>query len=120
MQQSALWHDTIYDAMSGAVLAAGGPKKVSARLWPTLDTSSATSRLRGCLSPDHAQKMCPEELLMLAKLARDGGDNSIMEFLARELGCEVKALQPAEAKKRAKKARVSALLSELARLSEDE
>lgn len=118
--QAELWHDTIFDALGAAVQAAGGAKKVAGKLWPALDSTSATARLRACLNPEHAQKLCPAEFLMLAKLARDVGDNSIMEFLARELGYEVKALAPAEAKKRVKKARVASLLAELARLSEDE
>lgn len=119
MQQD-LWHDTIFDALGAAVQAAGGAKRIAGKLWPALDSASATARLRGCLNPEHAQKLCPAELLMLARLARDAGDNSVMEFLARDLGYEIKPLAPAEAKKRAKKARVSALLAELARLSEDE
>ncbi len=118
--QAELWHDTVFDALGAAVQAAGGAKKVAGRLWPALDSTSATARLRGCLNPEHAQKFCPAELLMLAKLARDAGDNAIMEFLARELGYEIKSLAPVEAKKRAKKARMAALLAELAKLSEDE
>jgi hypothetical protein len=118
--QQALWHDTIFDALGAAVQAAGGVKKVAGKLWPSLDPTSATARLRGALNPDHAQKLCPAELLMLAKLARDVGDNSLMEFLARELGYEVRALEPEEAKKRAKRVRRLALLEELKRLEDEE
>lgn len=118
--QVELWHDTIFDALGAAVQAAGGAKKVAGKLWPALDSTSATARLRGCLNPEHAQKLCPEEFVMLVRLAREVGDSSVMEFMARELGYELKALAPAEAKKRAKKARVASLLAELARLSDDE
>jgi hypothetical protein len=119
MMQTALWHDTIFDALGGAVQAAGGAKKVAGKLWPTLDSTSATARLRACLNPDHAQKLCPAELLMIARLAREVGDSSVMEFLARELGYEITPLAAEETKKRAKKARRMALLEELRRLEDE-
>lgn len=120
VQQSDLWHDTIYEALAATVAAAGGPKRVAPKIWPAMDQTSAITRLRTSIDPNHAQKLCLEELILLGKLGRDVGDNSLMAFLARELGCEVKPLAPAEAKKKAKKARVSVLLAEFARLLEDE
>jgi len=120
MQQSQLWHDSVYDALGAAVEAAGGRKKVAAKLWPALDSDSATARLRGGLNPEHAQKLDPAELLMIGRLARDGGDDSLMQFFAREWGYEVEPLSAPEAKKRAKKQRVSALLAELSRHLDDE
>jgi hypothetical protein len=118
--QQVLWHDTIFDALGAAVQAAGGTKRVAGKLWPTLDSTSATARLRGCLNPDHAQKLCPEELLAVMRLGKEAGDNSAMEFLARELGYELKPLSPGEAKKRAKRVRRLALLEELKRLEDEE
>jgi len=120
MLQHELWHDTIYEALAATVAAAGGPKKVAPKIWPALDESSAITRLRTSINPDHAQKLCLEEFVLLGKLGRDAGDNSLMTYLGRELSCEVKPLAPIEAKRRAKKVRMSALLAELARLSEDE
>ena len=118
--QQALWHETIFDSLGSAVQAAGGPKRVAARLWPTLDSTSATARLRSSLNPEHAQKLGPEETSMIIRLAREAGDNSIMEFLAREHGYELKPLAPAEAKKRAKRVRRLALLEELKQLEDEE
>lgn len=118
--QQVLWHDTIFDAVGSAVQAAGGAKKVAGKLWPALDSTSATARLRASLNPDHAQKLCPLELLLILRLAKEIGDNSIMDFLARDAGYEIKPLAPIEAKKRAKRVRRLALLDELKRLEEDE
>jgi hypothetical protein len=118
--QHELWHDTIFDALGSAVQVAGGVKKVAARLWPTLDVTSATARLRGCLNPDHAQKLCPEETLMILRLAKEAGDNSVMQFLARDLGYEINPLTPIETAKRAKRAKKLALLEELKRLEDEE
>jgi hypothetical protein len=120
VQQSDLWHDNVLDALGGAVQAAGGVKRVAGKLWPTLEQTTAAARLRGSLNPDHAQKLDPDELLAIARLGKESGDNSVMEFLARELGYELKPLAPAEAKKRAKRIRRLALLEELKRLEDEE
>lgn len=120
MQQEQLWHDTIFDALGAAVQAAGGVKKVAGSLWPTLDSTSAQARLRAGLNPDHAQKLCLQEKMMIQRLAKDAGDNSVMEFEARHLGYEVVALSSGETKKRARRARKLALLEELKRLEDEE
>lgn len=121
MQQNQLWHDTGEEAAAAGVAAAGGVKKVAGRLWPAMDAEKAATKLRGCLSPEHLQKPDIDELAMLMKLARDEGDDiSLLAWFARFANCEVKRLSPVEAKRKVKKARMSALLAELARLSEDE
>ncbi len=118
--QQELWHETIFDALAGTVQAAGGTSKVARKLWPTLDSVSGPARLRACLNVDHAQKLCIEEMLLIAKIGKDAGDNSLMGFLARELGYDVKPISAVEAKKIAKRARKLALLEELKRLEQDE
>lgn len=120
MEQADLWHETIFDAVGTAVKAAGGPKKIVPKLWPAVPEGQAAQRLRDAINPEHAQKLCLSEFVHVARLAKDAGDNSIMEFLARDLGYELKALAPADAKKRAKRARRLALLDELKRLDDDE
>jgi hypothetical protein len=118
--QHQLWHDTIFDALGSAVQVSGGVKKVSAKLWPALTTDAATIRLRSCLNPDHPQKLCPEELLLVLRLAKEAGDNSVMTFLARSLGYEIIPLTPVETEKRAKRAKKLELLEQLKRLEDDE
>lgn len=120
MQQSELWIETIFDALGSAVKSAGGAKQVAKALWPALDELTARSRLRGGINAEHSQKLCVEEIILLAKHAKAAGDNSIMEFLARELGYEIKSLTPAEAKKRSRKQRINALLAEASRLSQED
>lgn len=119
MQQD-LWHDTIFDALGSTVQAVGGTSKVAKKLWPTLDSVSGPARLRACLNVDHAQKLCIEEMLLIARLGKEMGDGSVMNFLARDLGYEVKPIAPGEVKKLAKKAKKLALLEELKRLEQDE
>lgn len=118
MQQD-LWHDTIFDALGASVQAAGGVKKVASKLWPALDSTSATARLRAGLNPEHAQKLCLLEVQMILRLAMEAGDASVMQYLARDLGCEFTVLSPAEAKKRLKRARRLDLLEQLKRLEDE-
>lgn len=56
MLQTDLWDDSILDALGSAVRAAGGPGTVARKLWPAIEESSRTARLRACLNPDHAQR----------------------------------------------------------------
>lgn len=117
--QQALWHDSIYDALGAAVQAAGGVKAVAGKLWPTLGSDVASARLRGGLNPEHAQKLAPEDVMAIAALARAVGDHSVGLFIARDLAYELTPLDPADAEKRARKARRAALLAELQRLEEE-
>jgi hypothetical protein len=94
MNQRVLFHDSIYDALGGAVQAAGGVKRVSAALWPALSTEVAAARLRSGLNPEHAQKLCPSEVLHVARLAREAGDHSVMQYLAAELGYRIEPVSP--------------------------
>jgi hypothetical protein len=95
MHQPALFHDSIFDALGTAVQAAGGVKRVAAALWPTLATEAACARLRGALNPEHAQKLCPLELVAIGRLARVAGDSSVMRYLAAEWGfAEPQPIEP--------------------------
>lgn len=121
-EQVPLWHDSIEDAIGTAVQALGGAKVVAAHLWPVLARSkpeTAYTRLRHSLNPEKPEKLSPDELVTVARLAVEIGEHSIGKYLARELGYELKTLPPGDAKKRAKRARRLALLEELQRLEDE-
>jgi hypothetical protein len=120
MLQTELWHDSILDALGAAVRSAGGAGTVAKKLWPALEEASRTARLRGCLNPDHPQKLDPEEFVLIGSLAKAAGDSSLMQYLAREWGYEVKALSPGESKKLVKRSRKLALLEQLRQLEIEE
>jgi hypothetical protein len=82
--QNALFHDSIYDALAADIAAIGGVKKAAPLLWP--NNSDAAGRMRACLSPDHAQKFDPEEVLAIKRLARDCGSTATVTFESQQLG----------------------------------
>jgi hypothetical protein len=88
VKQNVLFHDSIYDALAADVSAIGGIKKVSGQLWPTLDSAAAAARLRGGLNPEHAQKLCLEEVMAIKRMARDAGSYATITYEGQQLGFE--------------------------------
>lgn len=93
MNQTALFHDSILDALGADIAALGGYKKVAAQLWPALTTDGAT-RLRNALNPEHAQKLCPLEVLKIKQLAVDAGSYATMNYEALLMGYRYVFLDP--------------------------
>lgn len=94
MNQNVLWHDTIYDALGADISAAGGFKVVAGKLWPTESPSTAATKLRNAINPDQAQKLCPEEVLAIKRLAKTVFSHATVDYEARELAFDVKWIQP--------------------------
>lgn len=92
--QQALFHDTVADALGSAVVAIGGMKRAASLLWPADPLTRSEARLRACLNAERAEKLSPDEVIRLAKLAREAGDHSVMTYLAHELGYEIKPTTP--------------------------
>ena len=93
--QCVLFHDSVYDALAADVAAIGGVKKAAAMLWPT--NSDAAGRLRACLSQGHAQKLDPEEVLTIKRLARAVGSSATVNYEALALAYEVTWIKPEDA-----------------------
>lgn len=117
--QGVLFHDSIEDAIGSCIIALGGHGKVGGWLYPSLG-SRAEARVRSNLNPERDHKFSPEEVELIGRKARDIGCYALQEYLALKWNCEFTPLEPAEAKKRIKKQRVSALIAELGRLIEVE
>jgi len=84
--QMSLIHESIIDALREAINACGGNKKVGAVLYPDLPTDHAASRLRDCLNPDRREHLTPEQMVLIARLARAVENHAVMNFLADDLG----------------------------------
>ena len=76
---------TINEALIECVKAAGGSKTVGAALWPEKAPDAAQRLLLDCLSDDRPQKLAPEQLMLVAKLARDRGCHALACHVAEAL-----------------------------------
>jgi len=94
VNQTSLFHDSIYDALGADVAACGGIKKVAGLLWPTIEPSIANARLRSGLNPEHAQKLCAEEILHIKRLAREANSSATVDYEAQQLGYAVTWIDP--------------------------
>lgn len=86
MQQTVLFHESINDALDACVKACGGAKKVAGKLWPEKTADAAHRLLLQCLNEDRQEKLGPEQVLFILKLAREAGFHDGINFISRESG----------------------------------
>ncbi len=96
MNQSALFHENIYDALGSDIAAAGGFKVVAGKLWPTEGTATASAKLRNSINPDQPHKLCADEVLAIKRLAREAGSTATVDYEAQQLGFQVSWVDPAD------------------------
>jgi hypothetical protein len=94
MNQAALFHDSINDAIRADIDACGGMKKVAELLWKALDVTTGAAKLRAATNPDQSHKLSPEEVLLIKKTARENGSTAIVDFEMAELGGRVEWIDP--------------------------
>lgn len=78
--------ETLNDAIRAAIDAAGGPKRVGSVLWSELGAEAAGNRLRDCLNPTRRERLSPEQLALVRRMARDAGCHVLASFEAKESG----------------------------------
>lgn len=86
MEQQALFHEDVNDALRAAVKACGGTKAVSARLWPEKTLHDAQSYLNDCLNSARPAKLSPEQVLLLLKWSREVGFHGAVSYICNEAG----------------------------------
>ena len=84
--QPAVFYDSIYEALREVVRVVGGPKSTGQRLWPGKSVQEAQTRLLNCLDHNRAEKLSPEDVVLLLKLGRRAGCHVAMHFLADDCG----------------------------------
>lgn len=94
MNQQQLFYDTIFDALGADIAACGGYKAVAGKLWESESISGGAQKLRNALNPDQPQKLCPSEVLMIKRLAKDVGSFSTVNYEARELAFDITWIKP--------------------------
>lgn len=86
MNQQSLFYEDLYDALRTAVMALGGAKKVGPILWPEKSIDAARTRLLNCLKENRDEILRPEQILLIAKLARGVGCHAIAAYFNQEAG----------------------------------
>lgn len=83
------FHETWENALQATVDHLGGPKRVSGRLWPTMNADSAYSKLKACLNPDkEREKLTLTEIQLLSRWGRDIGCHYSARFFMDASGYE--------------------------------
>jgi hypothetical protein len=114
VNQAELFHDTIYDALGADISAIGGFKVVAGKLWPAENPTTAATKLRNAINPDQAQKLCPDEILRVKRLAKEVGSYATVTYEARELGFDFAWIQPEDEAARIQR-RATELMEQLTR-----
>lgn len=78
------------DALSGAVMALGGWKKVGCLLRPELAIKPdiAAQWMRDCLNSERRERLNPHQVFLLMRLAKESGYHATKHWLDAELGYE--------------------------------
>lgn len=78
--------ESFNDAVVEAVKALGGSKVVGVAVWPAKGVEAGQRHLLACLNPDRNEKLSPDELLHIERLARERGCHVIAEHRNAVLG----------------------------------
>lgn len=84
--QPPLFVETVYDALKAIVGQLGGPKTVGVVLWPAKSVDDARKHLLDCLNPERNEKLDPEQVVMLFRLAREADFHLAKHWLDTETG----------------------------------
>lgn len=77
--------ETTTEALISCVKAAGGSKQVGARVFPEKTIEQAQRHLLACLNDDRPERLTPDQVLLVARLARDVGCHAYAEHVADSL-----------------------------------
>ena len=84
--QESLFFEDVNDALRECVRALGGAKVVGAQLWPEKTVEQAQQALLACLNSDRKERLTPEQLMMVLRLARAKGVHGPKQWIDGELG----------------------------------
>lgn len=86
MNQRALFHEDVYEALRTDVMACGGTKSVGNALRPKLAVSAAGEWLNNCLNRARAEKLDAEDILFIKRLAKQNGSFATVFFEMDDIG----------------------------------
>lgn len=73
-------------ALLDCISACGGSKTVAAALWPEKTPDAAQRQLLACMNDTRPEKLSPDQVLFVLRLARRAGHHGGMEYICAELG----------------------------------
>lgn len=95
MSESArLFYDDLNDALRVVSQALGGSKVTGCRLWPDKAADAAARHLSDCLNPSKAEKLSPDQVLLLLRWGHEIGCHAAMQYLGQQAGYEVVPISP--------------------------
>ncbi len=86
MQQNSLFHEDIYEALRTDVMASGGFKKVGSLLFPEKSADKAGELLSTCLNTTRPEKLDPQQVVMIKKLAKAQGSFAAVFYECDDIG----------------------------------
>ena len=86
--QERLFFEDVNDALREVVKALGGAKKVGPMLWPEKTVEQAQQVLLSCLNTDRKERLTPEQVFLLLKMARQANFHGAKFWIDDELGYE--------------------------------
>lgn len=78
--------DSINTALIEAVKALGGSKVVAHKLWPEKAVDAAQRHLLACLNEDKPERLSPDHLMLVLRMARDKGHHGAFAHMCALLG----------------------------------
>lgn len=78
--------ETTTQALIECVKAAGGSKQVGHKVFPEKTVDQAQRHLLNCLNDDRQERLTPDQVLLIAKLARGYGCHAYAQHVAQHLG----------------------------------
>lgn len=84
----SLFHESLADALRECIVCCGGTKAVGGKLWPEKDADVAGRLLADCLNDAKREKLSPEQVLLILRMARAKGCHAGINYIARHLGYE--------------------------------
>lgn len=92
--QNKLFHESVEDALTTDVLAAGGYKRVGHTLRSDLTPEHAAAWLRACLNVERAEKLSPGHVLHIKRIAKEHDSSAAIDYEAQQLGYQLTWVSP--------------------------
>lgn len=79
--------ESFNEALIECVKAVGGSKQAGHMLWPEKTVDAAQRHLLACLNDDKPERLTPDHLLMLLRMARQKGCMVGIDYMLKQLSC---------------------------------